>query len=246
MTAGKGELVVSERFLNEAARNANEHHQQAVDAATRVWFEHAVMVGEILLNVQRQVSRGEWGQFVKERLTFQQRAANMYMRIATYKEYLAVNHPPTFTEAVHRLQHLPSRQRPSPVNAETVESMRQMLGTGMSGRAVARELGVDNSTVRYWTDREGFLKKRNQVRKAHSRAYQKVAEKTRADEMRDMTAHGGALRDAYRLVRRALTAVENIDEGESPSNELLTAAKHLHLAERQLVSRLRREQKGGG
>jgi len=249
MTA-KPAVVIDDDFLDAAAREANEHHRDAIDAVSRIWFEHAVMVGEILIKVQNAIPQGEWLQFVKERLSFQQRAANMYMRIAHYKEHLGSGgNPPTFTEAVNRLKYLPVRGRPSPLNAETVESMRQMKADGLSNRAIGKTFGVDHSTVTYWTDKTGFLKKRNQVRQAQSRLYRKQTGENRKQEETDMRKHGGALNETYRLVRRAQTAIaklENAEEDVNGQRIVANASMHLFRAERGLVEALYFETKQAG
>jgi hypothetical protein len=65
----------------KAAAQINAEHENA-ERAIRSGIEHAIRAGELLVQAKRHVAHGGWLDWVKENVSFSERLAQAYMRLA--------------------------------------------------------------------------------------------------------------------------------------------------------------------
>lgn len=243
--AVKAEVVAVD--LAQAARKANEHHHIAVDESARIWFTHAVIVGETLQAVRDTFNNGEWMKWTKANLDFTIRMANGYMRVAAFKDSPAVQNAGTYSEAVQKLRWMPIRaQHTRTVTPETAEQMRQMHEQGQSLRAIGKQFNTSGQIVKYWAVPGEREDKRKRNRLSQAKNYRENRDKERAEQNKEMTKYGGDLNLAYKNVRRAQGYLAKLDINEFVGdNELSQAGVWLRRAEDRLVAAMKKGRKSG-
>lgn len=242
-------MAVAARQLSlaQSARTANEHHHLAVDESARVWFEHAVIVGETLTAVRDSLGKGDWMPWVKGNLHFGIRMANGYMRIAEYKTVVNVQQGESFNDAIRKLRWLPMRtQHGRSISDETLTKTREMLAHGRSMRSIGKEVNHDPQSLRYHLDPDAGLRKRSANRQAQKRNYLKRKEAERVQQRKDMQKVGGDLKLAYNNVMRAVRYLERLDEKEWVGySDIYNAINHLHNAEFRIIAVMKKGKKNG-
>jgi hypothetical protein len=76
--------------LSDLAAKINAEHQRALSAA-RTALEHARRAGELLTEAKAQCQHGQWLPWLKANVSFSERTAQNYMRVATRWEELQAN-----------------------------------------------------------------------------------------------------------------------------------------------------------
>lgn len=167
-----GELVVREVALGEwseerLVEGIRREHGLAEKAAVAS-LEHAIRVGELLLEMQTRVAPGRWMTWVKENLPFDASLAARYMRWARHREFLYAAGAKSGREAQHLLVGVPGDSaavlrfhKSNQVWGDIeVAEARRLANEGMSARAIARETGVHPSTVSRYLNPEKALSRR--------------------------------------------------------------------------------------
>jgi hypothetical protein len=230
--------------LDELAAAANSEHHQAVEAATAA-VDHAIRSGELLAAAhQRVTAAGEsWSQWLTENFEGVHRTAATYIRIAAHRDH--VPDGAGLVEARRALRGLPrvyiGPALPSGAPEETKDEARRLRSEGMSLKATAERLGVSKSSILNWTDPDHYAKVRARARRYNARQRLARGELRRRERDAVVRAAGGALADAYGLVRRAAQAVDRAraeaDDREA-KNALAAALGELHSTEDKIVRAL--------
>lgn len=236
-------IMVTAVTLAELADTANREHAAAEEAA-RSWLEHAVTIGEVLLEAKRQVPHGEWTMWIEDNVRFSRAAANLYIRVATYKDLAAASPSTTREEVGKYLRGLPALSHDVGC-PEKFDEAKALLESGLTQTEAAEVLGVSQTTIGRWTDPR--LRQRS---RAHSKERQRgirearkaLAEKE-SRQARDAAVKraGGAVSHAYANLRKTASALQvAIDEADDRTIEvsMRAALEHVYKAEDEIVQAL--------
>jgi hypothetical protein len=181
--------------LSEFASTANREHEEVL-AAGITMVEHAIAAGEALL--------AAWGRWLERHFHASDWTAKVYIKLAKHQVAVRANlDHPTMTEAIGYLRGLPEtsdKNRISPsLKAEAVRLRRG----GENESAIARQLGISRTAVRYNTDPNFRMRHINAQRKrnAQSRAALDRANRESTIKTRVRTL-GGAYAELYSMTER--------------------------------------------
>lgn len=107
-TSSKSQAAPAEIGDNRLPELAAEirQHVEGARAAARRGIEHAIAVGEALLEAQKLVGHGRWAEWLKEHCDLSERQARKYKRLAKHKDVLpktALGADLTITAAIDAL-----------------------------------------------------------------------------------------------------------------------------------------------
>lgn len=217
--------VISEPTLEDLATVALREHQ-AVQVAISDALTHALLVGEALLSVRRQLSGIQWTRWISTSVPeIQLSQAQVYMRLARYREIVADAGVSNLDQAKQLLVGLPStnhRGRGRPASPEVMAQAVQLVEEGLKPKAVAAMLGVSENRVRRWTDAEAVERQQERHRRRRDRM-RVQAEETRVRAARELARkRGGGIAKAYSLAEQMQDALGQA-HGEADSQEARSA-----------------------
>jgi hypothetical protein len=197
------------KVLEEQAAIANSEYELCTATAAAA-LDHAVRCGEALLRAKAEVPKGEWEEWVNDNFRAP-RQARAYIRLALIwlrglpsVDGTGLAHPPEVRE----------------------EAMR-LLASGMSGRMVAKALGLGRTTLGRWArEAEGTpTPSRGGTKRSRIEETRRVDRERRAT-LRDRRALAdGRLAAAISLLRRAAAVLDSArDDAPPDAREELSAA----------------------
>lgn len=226
------EVVRPAPTLGELADTANRESTLAFEAGTAM-IQHAINAGEALLAAKAQLQRGQWQDWVAEYFERSPAVAAQCMRVARHKQIVIESQATNFKGALRVLHRGDARDsRIDPV--ETAE-MQRLRSQGMTYQQIADELEVPVSRV---GRRLNPVAERRRLEAAKRRTI--AGRRALNRQKRDATAKkaGGAIAEAYALVRKALQACERAVEDASAvevKRAVQDATNRLYNAEDALV-----------
>lgn len=214
--------------LPELAEVANREHGLAIQAGTSM-IQHAINAGEALLAAKEQVPYGAWQDWLAD--NFAHSTGQQYMRLARHKQ-LVIEGQATTIKGALRLLHGGQDSRADPLLLAEVQRMRSQ---GLSYGAITEALDLPKTTVARWCNPKA---ERRRLARAHQRTIAGRRALNRQKRDRAATKAGGAVAEAYSLVRKALQACEQASK-ETDNREvrkaLSDATNRLYNAEDALI-----------
>jgi hypothetical protein len=213
------------KVLEEQAAIANSEYELCTATAAAA-LDHAVRCGEALLRAKAEVPKGEWEEWVNDNFRAP-RQARAYIRLATYKDRLPAAGL-TINDALIWLRGLPSVDGTGLAHPPEVrEEAMRLLASGMSGRMVAKALGLGRTTLGRWArEAEGTpTPSRGGTKRSRIEETRRVDRERRAT-LRDRRALAdGRLAAAISLLRRAAAVLDSArDDAPPDAREELSAA----------------------
>jgi len=219
--------------LDDLAYEINKEHALIV-APGNESVVRAIKCGELLIEAQKSVAKGEWVVWMRENLTIVPTTAFKYMRLAKHKELVLGG---DFSGIDPAIEHLSGRRQLS--DEEKLEAIK-LYKRGRTMQEIAELLNVRKSTVHYWVtakDRNRTKRLQRSVRERAKRALQ------REEQAKQVKAAGGLAAQAYSFVRRAEQRVDQrLAEKDIEWEErrwLTEALVSLQKAEDELASAIR-------
>jgi hypothetical protein len=102
--------IAASNSLTDLGARINEAHQLAIGHAGKA-IEHAIACGQMLLEAKAKVPHGKWLPWLRDNITFGERSAQGYMRIAQRVPRQIRNGVADFSSLALRFTPLPSRVR---------------------------------------------------------------------------------------------------------------------------------------
>lgn len=213
--------------LDDLATVANAEHckvdRAVVDAraAMSSGVVHGIYAGEALLEARRRVEEGDWARWLEANVQFSAAAAQIYMRLAWYRDRLDVAETPlTVLSAVAYLKGLPAPHLGHKPGWMKTEALRLKI-RGLNFTQIAEVLGVTPITAHRWVDPR--YDKQVQIQKNRQRAARLKAQQASERERTAaaVKAKGGPAAEAYALVRRCAAQLDIALADSSGSDERL-------------------------
>mgnify|MGYP000954109162 CR=1 FL=1 len=193
-------LVPADRALtidrqSELVAEINAAHAEVVRAGVSM-LRHAANAGRLLQAAFNAVPRGQWMVWCAENLDIHITTVNTYRRIAAHQDELERAGVESINGAERYLKKAGGWLAPTR-SAEEVQRARDMRAAGRTLREIADDLGVSLSTAhRFVADRSSADRRASEAKEAR-RALE------REQRARVVRARGGAVAEAYSLIRRA-------------------------------------------
>lgn len=229
--------VLTPRSLDELAADFRREHDSALASAVQV-VEHAIRAGEVLIEAKEQVPRGQWIAWLEANILrdgCKLSTATAYMRFARHQDELRRVQPATFQGAV-RLLRGEADARLDPMERDEVRRLRR---AGKTYKEVSKQLGISMPKVWRLANPESYEASKRKSRRL-SIAGQRAERQRDRDKL--MRTTGGAVADAYSLLRKSLQRVEAAHEETTDPEvrrHLASAMDRLHHAEDQIVRAVR-------
>jgi hypothetical protein len=227
-------LPAGTKTLTELAEVANAEHQ-ATGAALVDALGHAMNCGNALLAARDKVGPKEWDSWMTDNLRFGRGGATIYMRFAYYRHMIpaALTEPyvdsrgglrqPTFTRAAAYVKGLPPmfddvfRLR---LPQSTRDEAKRLHKEGLNYTQIGNLLGISKNSALLICDPKARARYRAnaQERRRQITAGRRALREKERREALDATVKnaGGALADAYSLIRRA---AQRIDQASAEIND---------------------------
>lgn len=233
--SGSLALVREPATLAELAQTANHESQMAFEAGTRM-IQHAINCGEALLEAKTHVPRGEWTDWLAENFERSLSVAHQCMRIARHKSKVIDAQATNFKGALRVLHG----GRPSNIDPAEEAYAKKLRAEGMTYSQIATHLDVPKSRVQRYLNpasEKARLERAKRVTIAGRR------ELNRQARDRDAKKAGGAIAEAYALIRKTLQTIDvaiGQEKDRDVKHHLNDAVNRLHNAEDAIVKASRR------
>lgn len=223
--------VVDGLTLPELARGIEQEHQLVVQAGTSM-IEHAIKAGEMLVEAKAKVEHGEWERWLLQNFPDRHpKTHRLYMRLATHQKIVRELNPARLSDA-----HALLAGRPQKAHAATVkDEARELRKRGLTYQQIADQLGVSTYAVQASINPK-YDENRRRRRQQETAAGRRALHRSERD--RAFKAKGGALAEAYSLLRRALQEADRALETAKDRDvkaAVRTAITRMHLAEDELT-----------
>lgn len=207
-------MEVGERSLAEFATELTRAHALVQQAADEVLIA-AANVGVILLEAKRQrqaMRPGDWRVWVTDNLPFSYATARLYIQCAKHRTVIENQGWTRITQVRDGLAALigPDNKGKGITGKTKPEWMktlaRDMYSDGIPIAHIAKELGVNHSSVKGWVDPEWQAAARKKQAACNKRRI--LAERALIDRERDqsikraVSSVSGALSEAYAMAER--------------------------------------------
>lgn len=162
------EVIDTDARLRELSETIHREHELAYQAGL-VTLEHAIAAGDALMAAQRLVPVGEWAKWVEENTPSGRGywACQSYMRLAALKVH--VDPDLSIGANLQLLRGMEGRSTSHKIPDHVRERAVHLAAAGeMSLAQIAREAGVDRSTVRAWVNPE-WAREKEQRRRSRSK-----------------------------------------------------------------------------
>lgn len=242
--------------LNGLAATVRREHA-IVERLARTALPHAIAAGDALLAARPELSAKDWTVWAETTAGLPRSNAYRYMRLAFYRDHIAVGEEVGVLAALEGIKHLPQLSSDRSIGfprassgfrypQEIVQRALDLYGDGCSRREVSEILGINEVTVWTWLEpkkaaesRRRRAARRNEVQRQERKAKQALE---REEQRRLVVSHGSpelsrVYADLRKMVQR-LDAVR-VDFSDEPSRALGSAVTRLHQAEDQIIEAIK-------
>jgi hypothetical protein len=217
--------------LDTLAETANREHELVLEAGTAM-VAHAIKAGEALLKAKELVGHGGWEHWLVENIADKSLTTpRLYMRLARHRDQVLAAGPASLNVA----QKLLIGGADSRVDQDRKDDARRLRKQGRTYQQIADELGCTRDSAYRWCNpkAEERARRRHQMQSMAGRRALNRQKRERA-----VRKAGGALAEAYSLIRKTLEALEQA-ETETQKREqrahISSAMHRLYNAEDEIV-----------
>lgn len=244
----KSIVIYDKNRLDTLAETVNREYTLAYDSAVQA-LEHAIACGEALIEARTLVPDGQWVKWVKENLNINTGTMHRFIRLATYKDELgaAERKPTSINAAIGYLKQIDVPAARSNRNGRKptfdVEEAKRLHKQGLTYKRIGEILGVSDVAIAYQLNPDAPRKKHIHNARYKQRRNEERKALEKATVAKQVAKTGGAVAEAYSLIRRAEAALEQAQKETKVPNRLSLkeAMSHLHKAEDAVVAALKKE-----
>lgn len=240
-------LAAGELTLPELAATANREHADAERAAHST-VEHAIAAGEALIAARKQCPYGTWERWCRENLDVARAQADLYIKLARFKDFLRVSEVSSIAQARKVLvgAHGESERTglwQAPI--EVVEEARRYAAEGMALATIAEMAGVSRQTVWTWVypDRAAEQRRIRLERQTEElKRHQELVSAQRDEAIRQAVRKAGeATKEAWAMAERmqdVLAQAQRETEDREARRALSEASVHYRKMRDEIVKAL--------
>ena len=229
--------------LEQLAQAANDQHQAVAGAASQL-LKHAIWAGQALIEAKARVPLGEWEGWAAENIQFSPSAMAVYMRLATYRDevlaggYAGINAAMTALRGKPRADNGKVMRKPDWMRDE----VQRLHEAGLTNKAISELVDVSEITIGRWLNPDVRARAAASAKKRNERLRLARIALQQKERDRVVKQHGGAVAEAYALIRRAAQQLDRAQDEEinrEIAGQIRSALGKVHAAEDEIVRTLK-------